>query len=47
MGLASIKISDISPIYYISVINDTISAIDNRLREKFAKKSVISAIYRY
>ena len=44
-----IKISDISanvsPIYRISVMFDTMSAIDNRLREKSAKTSVISAIY--
>ena len=37
------KISDISPIYRISVMLDTISAIDNRLREKL----VISVIYRF
>ena len=41
------KISDISSIYDISAINDTISAINNHLREKLPKKSVISAIYRY
>ena len=35
--LAGLKIYDISPIYQISVMFDTISAIDNRLREKLAK----------
>ena len=40
------KIFDISLIYHISVIFDMISAIDNRLREKSIKKSVISTIYR-
>ena len=36
---------DISPICRISVMFDTISTIDNRLRGKSRKKSVISTIY--
>ena len=40
-----LEIFDISSIYRISVIFDMILAIDNRLMEKSAKKSVISAIY--
>ena len=41
--IARMKISDISSIYRISIINDTISTINNRLR----KKSIKSLIYRY
>ena len=40
-----IKISDISPIYRIYVMFDMISGINNHLRGKLAKKSVILAIY--
>ena len=40
-------LADISPIYQISVMFDTISAIDNHLREKLTNKSVISVIYQF
>ena len=41
--IARMKIYDISSIYRISIINNTISTINNRLR----KKSIKSLIYRY